>query len=315
MSRMFSIHAFKRDALRQLRGHWGTPVLLTLILGAVYALLNAPTIVQYADQLSVLLDSVKTRDYGAFAAELSKTQNPTLALAVYLLSGLITGALGLAVSRYYILFSADSGRASFGVFLEGLCWWWRGLLAYLWHSLRLGLWALVLAGGAFAFAGIALFVALAAGAASVLSGFSLFDHALFAFPTLAVAAGLYAVFVNRALAYSQVFNIVAEYPDISVIKALDASVAITKGYCGRLFLLYLSFAGWGALSCLTLGAGFLLLAPYASTTLALAYRFLKANTLAADALGRIPGSAQASDATQGDAKAILLGDKTGGESI
>jgi hypothetical protein len=51
-------------------------VLLTLILGAVYALLNAPTIVQYADQLSVLLDSVKTRDYGAFAAELSKTPKP-----------------------------------------------------------------------------------------------------------------------------------------------------------------------------------------------------------------------------------------------
>ena len=83
----------------------------------------------------------------------------------------------------------------------------------------------------------------------------------------------------KMVAYSQTLFILAEYPSVSVRKALKISMAITKGYKADLFLLELSFIGWALLSVLTAYIGLLWLCPYMQTTLVNAYQYLKADAL------------------------------------
>ena len=54
-----------------------------------------------------------------------------------------------------------------------------------------------------------------------------------------------------------IFFILAENPGISVRKAMNMSKAMTKGFKWDLFVMDLSFVGWGILSLLTLGIGLL----------------------------------------------------------
>jgi uncharacterized membrane protein len=89
-------------------------------------------------------------------------------------------------------------------------------------------------------------------------------------------AAFLVVLINRSYAYALMLFIQAEYPAVSVSKTLKASIAMTKGCKGKLFLLDLSFTGWWLLAALTLGIGTLWLYPYMSTTRAAVYRRLKA---------------------------------------
>jgi len=72
--------------------------------------------------------------------------------------------------------------------------------------------------------------------------------------------------IIKAIAYSQMFNIIAEYKNVSVTKAMRISMIITKGHKWDLFVLDLSFLGWVILACLTLGIGSLWLEPYIKMT-------------------------------------------------
>ena len=85
--------------------------------------------------------------------------------------------------------------------------------------------------------------------------------------------------IIKAIAYSQAFYILAEYPEVSVTQALKISQKITKGYKGDLFVMRLSFLGWALLACLTCGIGFLWLNPYVKNANTYAYRFLMKNAI------------------------------------
>lgn len=96
--------------------------------------------------------------------------------------------------------------------------------------------------------------------------------------------------IVKSYAYSQAFYLIAEYPNISVRKALRISIAITRGYKADLFLQDLSFIGWGILCMLSCGVGFLWLLPYISMTRVNAYHFLvkkaiETNVITKDDLG------------------------------
>lgn len=69
--------------------------------------------------------------------------------------------------------------------------------------------------------------------------------------------------------------IVKDDKEISAMDALKKSWEITKGHKTKLFWLGLSFIGWGLLCILTLGIGFLFLAPYMNTAFAHYYEDLK----------------------------------------
>jgi len=77
--------------------------------------------------------------------------------------------------------------------------------------------------------------------------------------------------IIKSLSYSQTYYLLKDHPEYSVFEAITESRKRMVGFKWKYFLLYLSFIGWGLLSILTLGIGFLWLAPYISTTLAVFY--------------------------------------------
>lgn len=80
----------------------------------------------------------------------------------------------------------------------------------------------------------------------------------------------------KALAYSMSFYISKDHPEYSIDECIEASKRMMDGHKWELFILELSFIGWILLSILTLGIGFLWLAPYMDTTIAHYYEELKA---------------------------------------
>ena len=100
--------------------------------------------------------------------------------------------------------------------------------------------------------------------------------------------------IVKAIAYSQTFFIVAEFPHVPVTQALDISKKITRGYKTDLFVLYLSFLGWDLLCVLTLGIASLWVIPYQTMTCVNAYhalmkRALETGIVTAEDLGDVNG--------------------------
>ena len=85
--------------------------------------------------------------------------------------------------------------------------------------------------------------------------------------------------IIKAIAYSQMFYILAENPNVSVSKAMRMSIEMTKGHKTDLFVAALSFIGWILLSCLTAGILFIWTMPYMHLTFANIYQYLKSEAL------------------------------------
>lgn len=80
--------------------------------------------------------------------------------------------------------------------------------------------------------------------------------------------------IIASLRYSMAYFIMADNHDIGIMDAIKESKRITQGHKADIFVLYLSFFGWCLLCALTLGIGFLWLAPYMATTYANLYNKL-----------------------------------------
>lgn len=80
--------------------------------------------------------------------------------------------------------------------------------------------------------------------------------------------------IIKSIAYSQAYFILKDNPEISPNAAIAKSQELMKGYKWKYFLLQLSFIGWGLLATLTVGIGFLWLAPYISASTAAFYQSL-----------------------------------------
>ena len=85
--------------------------------------------------------------------------------------------------------------------------------------------------------------------------------------------------IIKAIAYSQMFYILAENPNISVSKAMRMSIEMTKGHKADIFMTGLSFIGWVLLSCLTAGILFIWTVPYMHLTFVNVYQYLKSEAL------------------------------------
>lgn len=70
--------------------------------------------------------------------------------------------------------------------------------------------------------------------------------------------------VSRSLLYVLAYMIGYDEPELSSKACVEKSAELMNGNRGNYFLLELSFIGWAILSVLTLGIGFLWLAPYMS---------------------------------------------------
>lgn len=81
--------------------------------------------------------------------------------------------------------------------------------------------------------------------------------------------------IIKSFSYAMTPYIVIDHPEYTASEAIAASESMMKGNKWRLFVLELSFIGWGLLAILTCGIGFLWLTPYMQTTLAAFYNDVK----------------------------------------
>ena len=84
--------------------------------------------------------------------------------------------------------------------------------------------------------------------------------------------------IIAALAYSQVFFIIADDNTIGPLQAIRKSRQMMYGYKWKIFCLGFRFLGWGLLCILTFGIGFLWLFPYMNVSLAQFYDDIKDQT-------------------------------------
>ena len=88
-------------------------------------------------------------------------------------------------------------------------------------------------------------------------------------------------------AYSMTPFILADRPNVTARQALKLSMRMTKGYKLKLFVLDLSWIGWGILNILTLGILWIVYSgPYKLTTLAGYYIELRDQSVASGAIDR-----------------------------
>ena len=82
--------------------------------------------------------------------------------------------------------------------------------------------------------------------------------------------------IIKAISYSMAPYILMDNPGITVGEAIDESKRITKGHKWQLFVLGLSFIGWGLVVVVTFGIAAIWVVPYIQATYANAYNAIKA---------------------------------------
>ena len=93
--------------------------------------------------------------------------------------------------------------------------------------------------------------------------------------------------IIKAIAYSMTPYILADCPNVSATKALKLSMKMTRGHKMDLFVLALSFIGWGILSILTFGILYIVyVGPYMYTTYAGFYTELRDKAIASGAISQ-----------------------------
>lgn len=83
--------------------------------------------------------------------------------------------------------------------------------------------------------------------------------------------------IVKSYAYSMAPYILAENPDMTANEAITRSKEITMGHKGDLFVMDLSFIGWGLLMVITFGLAGIYAGPYIALTKVNAYHALKGN--------------------------------------
>ena len=82
--------------------------------------------------------------------------------------------------------------------------------------------------------------------------------------------------IMKAFSYALTPYILLDEPELTARQAITRSSEIMQGRRWKLFCLYLSFIGWGILSLLTFGIGFLWLVPYMNASIAAFYEDARA---------------------------------------
>lgn len=115
-------------------------------------------------------------------------------------------------------------------------------------------------------------------------GFENFGNSLAAYLLMVVFIFLWMLLlivpgIIAAISYAMTFFIIADDPSIGPMDAIDKSKKMMYGYKWKYFCLIFRFFGWFLLCLLSLGIGFLWLAPYVQVTIAKFYDDIKDNPI------------------------------------
>lgn len=86
--------------------------------------------------------------------------------------------------------------------------------------------------------------------------------------------------IIKSISYSMSFFILAENKGKPALECISESKAMTQGHKGELFVLSLSFIGWGLLVGITFGIAAIWVVPYMQATMTNAYQSLKPTVVA-----------------------------------
>lgn len=105
----------------------------------------------------------------------------------------------------------------------------------------------------------------------LLSGFKQFTQTFSLYIIMVVKVFLWSLLllipgIIAVYRYSQAYYLLRDNPRLSASEALAKSSQLMSGHKWKLFTLHLSFLGWAILAGLTMGIGFLWLAPYMEVT-------------------------------------------------
>ena len=234
---------------------------MTLITALVLLLLSLPSIkTSIARYSEILQASALSLNKDALLQIVRKYQKATpldsfLSWLVFFVTAICT----IAQYCVYLKMSRDPEPVSIGDFFAGFAHWLRAIGAALWKQIWMFLWSLLFI--------IPCMIIIFAFIRSL-------NWRLLFFIIPAIIP-----YIVKGIAYSQINYIVAEFPHVPVIQALDISKKITRGHKGELFVLYLSFLGWYLLCVLTLGIASLWVVPYQTMTCVNAYHALMKQAL------------------------------------
>lgn len=245
---MFNRKAYKEIARKQLKGRWTTPVLATLFVLGIMCLLQAPN---YAGSIAMLKDLFShPQDF----------------------------------FNYNHVFSDNGFSNSFSLNYDGpqrSIWTGSSLFSLI---------ALFIT-GVFIIAQAYLYIIYSHTVENqpfntFIKGFSFWLNGFLGMLWYSLWVFLWSLLffipgIVKAFAYSQLFFILAEYPNVGVRKAMQISKTITKGNKGDLFVMCLSFLGWEIVCGLTMGIGQLWLRPYEMMSFTNAYHAMKAHAIQA----------------------------------
>nr|WP_180485193.1 DUF975 family protein [Treponema socranskii] len=258
---MFDRKKYKSFARIQLKNRRTVPVFMTLITALVVLLLSLPLIKLWLAMYSELLQaSALSLNKDALLQIVRKYQKATpLDSFLPWLVFFTIAVCAIAQFCVYLKMSRTPNPVSFGDFFAGFAHWFRAIRAALWCWLWTYLWMLLF-----------IIPCMIISFAFIRS----LNWRLLFFIIPAIIPG-----IVKAIAYSQTFFIVAEFPHVPVMQALDISKKITRGHKADLFVLYLSFLGWYLLCVLTLGIASLWVVPYQTMTCVNAYHALMKSAL------------------------------------
>lgn len=117
---------------------------------------------------------------------------------------------------------------------------------------------------------------------NILDGFQNFGHVLGGYWWMFLFTFLWSLLfvipgIIKGISYSMTSYILLDQPEVGAQDALKLSMAMTKGHKMEIFIMYLSFIGWGILSAITCGiVGIFYAGPYFQLTCAGYYKELKA---------------------------------------
>ncbi len=274
---MFDRQKYKDFAKIQLKGRWLIPVLVTFITIIIANILSLPdTLRLYSSYTPEEIQELLGLSLQEMIAVMTNkaqanTGNSLIALLLSIISTLIQFVLIMGSLNVFLKMSRSPEPVTFSDFLEGLSNWRKGITTGLWKILWLFLWGLL---------SIPIVVGFTLITASFISSLTKFYMLLL---TVIFFISFIPMFI-KAVAYSQMFFLVAEYPDLTARKAMKISILITNGYKWEITKTFFSFMGWFILSILTFGFLDLYVTPYYKMTMTNVFHALMKNALEKDML-------------------------------
>ena len=141
---MYDRRKFKEFALKQLKGRWGIPILVTVVAGLISAIFQLPvTYKMFSSQSFYDFLYYSGHDLVEFLTLYSDAVNGTTTRLMSFIQIFVASVLEIAVINVYINMSRSPEPVKFTTFLEGLNLCLKAILGTLWQILWVTLWTLL----------------------------------------------------------------------------------------------------------------------------------------------------------------------------